>query len=440
MATHSPEAKKGSNRIEDGEAPSLIKILHDPKRLDVLAATGLLDTPPEKAFDRLTQLATLILNAPVSLVSLVEKDYQFFKSQKGLPEPWASERSTPLSHSFCQHVVASATPLIVADARQHPLLQNNAAIRDLKVIAYLGIPLTTPEGQTLGSFCTIDAQPRVWTEREIEIMQGLASFVMNEIELRLLARHFHANYLELRDLELEREEMVQMLVHDLRNPLSSLLMGLDLVDAMENSEAGQECLKTAQKGAQSLLRMVNDILDISKSQAGRLHLDLSDVSAKDLVNVACTLMGRMAADAGIKIKMHIAADVPAFRGDKEKIRRVLVNLISNAVQHTPRNGEIDISVQHDSVSKTIIFKISDTGTGIPKEAFGQIFEKFSQSKVKKTDKLSTGLGLSFCKMAAEAHGGTISVESELGHGTTFRLEIPEAPIGPKSFLQPRVAS
>jgi signal transduction histidine kinase len=425
MATRSPAAKtkKGATDQEDGASVS--EILLDPVRLDVLAATALLNSPPEESFDRLTRLASLILHAPVSLVSLVGKDYQFFKSQKGLPEPWASERATPLSHSFCQHVVASAAPLIVADARQHPLLKNNGAVKDLKVIAYLGIPLTTPEGQTLGSFCTIDAKPRDWTEREIEIMQGLARFVMNEIELRLLARHFHANYLELRDLELEREEMVQMLVHDLRNPLSSLLMGLDLMEAMKGSEAGRESLTSAKKGAQSLLRMVNDILDVSKSQAGRLRLDLSDIAADEMVEVARTLTGRMASEAGVAIKKNVAGDVPVFQGDKEKIRRVLVNLISNAIQHTPRHGEIDISVYHLAKTKRIIFEISDTGSGIPKEAFGEIFEKFNQSKIRKTDKLSSGLGLSFCKMAAEAHGGMISVESELGKGTTFRFEIPE---------------
>lgn len=266
-------------------------------------------------------------------------------------------------------------------------------------------------------------------------MQGLARFVMNEIELRLLARHFHANYLELRNLELEREEMVQMLVHDLRNPLSSLLMGLDLLDVMDNSETGQECLRSAQKGAQSLLQMVNDILDVSKSQAGRLHLDLGDVSPKDVINIACTLTSRMAEDAGIKVSTNVAADVPVFQGDKEKIRRVLVNLISNAIQHTPRNGEIAISTQHDIAAKRIIFKISDTGTGIPREAFGQIFEKFGHSKVKKTDRLSTGLGLSFCKMAVEAHGGAIFVESELGRGTTFRFEIPTVTVGSQAPLR-----
>jgi signal transduction histidine kinase len=410
---------------ESHEIPSLLEVLNDPKRLEVLAATALLDSPVEEAFDRLTQLASTILGTPIALVSLVDNERQFFKSQFGLPDSLAAQRGTPLSTSFCKHVVASATPLIVADARQHPLLRNNAAVRDLKVIAYLGIPLTTPEGQTLGSFCTIDAQPRVWNEREIKIMQDLATFVMTEIEMRLLARHFHANYLQLRNLELEREELVQMLVHDLRNPLSSLLMGLDMLRIAENVEEVRISLDGAQQGAQSLLRMVNDILDISKSEAGRLSLELSDVSAEEIVNIACALVGQMAAEAGLGIKASVAADVPIFRGDKEKIRRVLVNLISNAVQHTPRNGEITVSVHRDSEAKLIIFEVADTGMGIPKEAFGKIFEKFNQSKIRKTGKLSTGLGLPFCKMAAEAHGGHISVESELGRGTIFRFEIPD---------------
>jgi signal transduction histidine kinase len=97
------------------------------------------------------------------------------------------------------------------------------------------------------------------------------------------------------------------------------------------------------------------------------------------------------------------------------------------VQHTPRNGEITVSVRRDSEVKRIIFEVADTGMGIPKEAFGQIFEKFNQSKIRKAGKVSTGLGLPFCKMAAEAHGGNISVESEIGQGTIFRFEIPDGP-------------
>jgi signal transduction histidine kinase len=408
-----------------GRFSSLEETLNDPARLEVLAATGLLDSPAEEAFDRLTRLASTILDTPVSLVSLVDEERQFFKSQVGLPEPWAAQRGSPLTHSFCKHVVASAAPLIVADARLNPLFDDNLAVRDLKVVAYLGIPLTTPEGQTLGSFCTIDGQVRTWSEREIKIMQDLASFVMTEIELRLLAKHFHSNYLRLRTLEMQREEMVQMLVHDLRNPLSSLLMGLDLFQISENPEEGRQCVEGAQTGARSLLRMVNDILDVSKSQAGRLSLEISDVSAEEVVRAACSLIGQMAAQEGVVIKTDIAGDVPIFQGDKEKIRRILTNLISNAIQHTPREGEIRVAVSRDAETKLITFEVADTGRGIPKEAFGQIFEKFGPPKIREEGKVSTGLGLPFCKMAAEAHGGQITVESEPGQGTIFRLTIPE---------------
>jgi PAS domain S-box-containing protein len=153
-----------------------------------LRRTGLLDTPPEEVFDHFTALASKILGTPVVLVSLVDENRQFFKSQVGLPEPWASKRETPLTHSFCQHVVASRQPLVIADARQDPLVSKNLAIEDLGVIAYAGIPLTTPQGDTIGSFCAIDVEPRVWTEHEVEVLTGLAQAVMTEIALRMNAQ------------------------------------------------------------------------------------------------------------------------------------------------------------------------------------------------------------------------------------------------------------
>jgi GAF domain-containing protein len=160
------------------------RVILNPDRLKALNERVLLDTPAEEAFDRMTRLASYILKVPVSLVSLVDSDRQFFKSAVGLPEPWASQRETPLSHSFCQHVVVTNSPLVIEDAREHPLVYDNLAIPDLNVIGYLGIPLTTAQGEGLGSFCAIDSTPRQWTEREIYIMQELATSVMTEIELR----------------------------------------------------------------------------------------------------------------------------------------------------------------------------------------------------------------------------------------------------------------
>lgn len=156
----------------------------DPNRIEALKQLNILDTPTEEAFDRLTRLASKIIDAPVSLISIVDADRQFFKSLFGLPDPWASNRETPLSHSFCQYVVDTSEPLVVSDAREHPQLKDNLAIPDLDVIAYLGMPLTTTSGIELGSFCVIDNKPREWTEREIEIVRELALSTMTEIELR----------------------------------------------------------------------------------------------------------------------------------------------------------------------------------------------------------------------------------------------------------------
>lgn len=159
--------------------------LDDPARLQALRRTGLLDSAAEPAFDRLTRLATRIFQVPVALVSLVDDERQFFKSSVGLPSPWAEQRQTPLSHSFCKHVVINSQPLMVSDATTHPVLSQNPAIRELGVIAYLGVPLITSEGYALGSFCVIDGRPRNWAYDDLQMLWDLAASVMSEISLRL---------------------------------------------------------------------------------------------------------------------------------------------------------------------------------------------------------------------------------------------------------------
>jgi GAF domain-containing protein len=141
-------------------SPSVSTAIEDFDRLAALRETALLDSPAEDAFDRLTRLARRVLNVPVAIVSLVDDHRQFFKSADGLPEPWASRRETPLSYSFCQHVVTRAAPLVVEDARLDPLVRDNLAVRDLGVIAYAGMPLTLASGHVLGSFAAIDVVPR----------------------------------------------------------------------------------------------------------------------------------------------------------------------------------------------------------------------------------------------------------------------------------------
>lgn len=398
--------------------------LHEQQRLAVLIAANLLDTSAEETFDRFTRLASAILKTPVALVSLVDRHRQFFKSSVGLPEPWATSRETPLSHSFCQHVVSSNQTLAVADARTHPLLRDNLAIADLGVIAYLGIPLTTAEGYTLGSYCAIDTVPHEWSDEDVEILRDLAGLAIEKIELRLLANQL-PDYLQLSNLEVFRAEMVQMLIHDLRNPLTSLIGGLDLIPRVGTLNALQQrCLFLARQGGTTLTEMIDNILDTSKSQTDRIKLKLAEISPTQIMHIACQQMLALAEKSEVRL-VYGVSEIPSLIADSEKLRRVMVNLVSNAIQNTPPGGEIFVSAQEID-AQTIQFTVKDTGRGIPAEAFNRIFQKFVRVPPEQGvgSANGTGLGLSFSQMVVEAHGGKIWVESELGHGTSFHFTLP----------------
>ncbi|WP_035859196.1 GAF domain-containing SpoIIE family protein phosphatase [Cryptosporangium arvum] len=167
--------------------------LSSGRRLDALGRTGL-DAASDAMFDRFAEMVRTVLNVPVSLVSLVTADRQIFPGACGLADPWAQDRETPLSHSFCQHVVASASPLVVVDARKDPRVQDNLAIEDLGVIGYAGMPLTDAEGQVLGSLCAIDQVPRDWTERELSLLRDLAAACSDSLRLRIASHDVAASF------------------------------------------------------------------------------------------------------------------------------------------------------------------------------------------------------------------------------------------------------
>jgi formate hydrogenlyase transcriptional activator len=175
----------------------------------------------------LTRLATTVLHVPVALVSLVDSDRHFFKSQCGLSEPLASSRQNPLTHSFCKHAVGSREPLVVADARGDPLLGPSSDATN--VVAYAGIPLITSEGHALGTFCVVDWQTHNWTSEEIGILQVLATSALSEIELRRLVGELRASSVNLRGLvesrtsELRASEERQRVLLDVNNAIVTCL-------------------------------------------------------------------------------------------------------------------------------------------------------------------------------------------------------------------------
>ena len=167
--------KAGSEPLEVKLAPA--ELVLNPERMKALENTNLLDCPPEEYFDRLTALTAKLLDVPTALMSLVDKDRQFFMGQFGLGEPWSSARQTPISHSFCQWVVAGDANLIVEDASKHPVLCHNGAFTEIGVVAYAGVPLTADPDQAIGSFCALDSKPHVWTEWEIATLEDLGKLI-----------------------------------------------------------------------------------------------------------------------------------------------------------------------------------------------------------------------------------------------------------------------
>lgn len=159
--------------------------LHDPARVAAISRTGLLNLPPDEAFDRLTRMAAAMLDVPIALISLVTDTRQFFASSVGLPAEIDATRETPLSHSFCQYVVEDDAPLHVSDLREDDRLKDNPSIAEFGAIAYSGVPLRLPDGNVPGAFCVIDTRPRMFTPEQKQLLADLAEIASREIASRL---------------------------------------------------------------------------------------------------------------------------------------------------------------------------------------------------------------------------------------------------------------
>lgn len=383
-----------------------------------LHAPGMMESLPEREFADLTHLAALICDTPLALVTLVDEARGWFKSSFG-----TETTETALTIAFCEHALLERDLFIVPDATQ-----DERFAADPMVIAgpqwrfYAGVPIITEEGHALGTLCAVDSIPHYLSMRQEEALRILA---------RQAAAHFRLrkSYVELSKLEALRDSLTHMIIHDLRQPLQSLIGGLQTLPILGELNAEQrEFLVLASDGGQTLLGMINDLLDISKLESGLLELEYSAFEPMVLVSEALASVAQLAADKDLTLLQVIDADLPLPYGDQEKLRRTLVNLIGNAIKFTPQGGTITLSVRRGPDENTLLFSVADTGEGIPQEAFSRIFEKFGQlEKHKDEPKRGTGLGLTFCKMVVEAHGGSIWIESEVEKGSTFLFLIPVAP-------------
>ncbi len=227
------------------------------------------------------------------------------------------------------------------------------------------------------------------------------------------------NFKRLQEVEKLRDDMRNMIVHDLRTPLSAVIAGVEMLGTCGTLDATQrELMNIAMSGGRTLLGMINDLLDVEKMESGKTRLDLDGLSAASLVASAVEQVTSLANEPRTVIVADIAPDLPRFAGDEKKLNRTLVNLIANAIKFT---GAGTVTITASATDDHVRFSVRDTGSGIAPEALERIFEKFGQLDSRK---VGTGLGLAFCKLAVEAHGGHISVKSTPGVGSTFAFTIP----------------
>jgi len=227
---------------------------------------------------------------------------------------------------------------------------------------------------------------------------------------------------KLLNLQQLKEDLTNMVIHDLKGPLSEIVANIEMISSQELSDLVAELLEGAKLGADELSRMITNVLDVSRMEEDRLVLELVTFDPRPLLQEVRARFTTLADLKEVSLDLETADDLPPVKADRRLFERILINLISNAMDYTPASGLITLKVGPEDPK--VRFEVRDNGPGIPEELHEKIFEKFSQGQ-KDRPKTSSGLGLTFCKMAVEAHGGRIWVESELGRGSAFIFTLPQ---------------
>ncbi len=229
---------------------------------------------------------------------------------------------------------------------------------------------------------------------------------------------------EARAAERMREDLISMIVHDLRGPLTAILGALETLltrDVGPLSETQRSLLRVAEEGGRHLLNLVDTLLDIRRLEAGRMPFHFQSVDLPEVVRRAVVHLEPLIQERRLRVALEFPADLPAVRADVERIGQVVENLLHNAIKYSYPGGLIQICAWEERPA--VVCAVTDYGVGIPKAEQERIFEKFVQVH-RKGAPPGTGLGLAFCRLAVEAHGGMIRVKSEEGRGSTFSFTLP----------------
>lgn len=392
---------------------------HEAARLTALKSYHILDTAEEKDFDDLTTLASAICQTPVAFISFIDDKRQWFKSRKGI-----TATEAPIESSFCTQAVAAGHDMMtvenaVFDAR---FIENPIVNGDQAPPFYAGVPLINKDGFALGSLCVIDQSQKQLTEEQMTALKIIAKQVVDKLELRRSALELEKLHQELIDSTLFIQGFATMAAHDIKTPMSSILLSAQLMKVrMEklHDDKFTALLDLNISATKRLITMLDDMLAYSKSPQ-LLLTRKQTVHSRELFQTIMSM---------IRLPDHFDILFPAenhvLNISKIALQQIMINLLTNAIRYNDKDrGQIQIQCWEDV--GYYYFEVADNGIGIAREYHEKIFgNNFTLNMADRENKKGNGIGLATVKELITALKGTITVHSVIGKGTTFSFNLPK---------------
>jgi PAS domain S-box-containing protein len=330
---------------------------------------------------------------------------------------WQGQSWSDTAGTAGEWVLAKRRSRVVRDLTTERTFSDDKFMVEEGVRSTLMLPLLAGE-EAVGFFFLDNRTPGAYTERDVELLDPVAQQLALAIQNNRLLK-------ELQVASKHKSQFLANMSHELRTPLNAVLGYTELI--LDNvygdvSEKIRDALIRVEKNGRHLLGLINDVLDLSKIEAGQVTLSLADYSMKEVMQAVVTAVEPLVTEKKLALKVAVPPELPRGRGDERRITQVLLNLAGNAIKFTD-SGEVRVEVT--ASDGDFIVSVADTGPGIAEADRQKIFEEFQQAEDSSTRKKGgTGLGLSIAKRIIELHGGRIWVDSSIGQGSTFRLTLP----------------
>ena len=401
--------------------PVSIGTCDEEARLAALRRYGILDTSTEQAFDDLTRLAAQACGAPVAIISFVDQERQWFKSEIGL-----GVQQTSLDVSICAHAILQRDLFVVPDTllderfKHNPLVTGEPHLR-----FYAGALLATSDGHSIGTLCVLDHEPRQLDLGQREALQMLARQVMAQLELRRAKESAEA-------ANRAKDRHLAFLAHELRGPLTPALMAAAAMaaDASLPAEVRSDA-GLIRRNIELATRLADDLLDANRIALGKLELRVEPTNVHETLRVGIGMCEADAAAKGVRIETDLSAGCCIADADAAKLTQVWTNLLTNAAKFSRAGGLITVRTL-ETAGDRLRVEVQDQGVGVDADMLPIMFNLYEQGDRAVTrDYAGLGLGLAICKGIVEAHGGAIIAASEgKGRGTKITVELPTTALRP----------